>query len=51
MNGGEEGKKLYNAVVTGKVCYEVYKRLTVTKADTLRVSTNNSGDGFALVVG
>ena len=37
LNGGEEGKKLYNGLVTARVGYEVYNRLTVTKADTLRV--------------
>ena len=41
LNGGEEGRTLYNAFVTGQVCYEVYKRLTVSQADVLRV-------GFAL---
>ena len=38
INGGEEGKALYNAFVTGRVCYEVYKRLSVSQADVLRVS-------------
>ncbi|CAH3173595.1 unnamed protein product, partial [Porites evermanni] len=33
LNGGEEGRTLYNAFVTGQVCYEVYKRLTVSQAD------------------
>ena len=37
INGGEEGKALYNAFVTGRVCYEVYKRLSVSQADVLRV--------------
>ena len=37
LNGGEEGKALYNAFVCGEVCYEVYKRLTVSQADVLRV--------------
>ena len=37
LNGGEEGKTLYNAFVAGQVCYEVYKRLTVSQADVLRV--------------
>ena len=41
LNGGEEGRTLYNAFVTGQVCYEVYKKLTVSQADVLRV-------GFAL---
>ena len=39
LNGGDEGKALYNAFVTGQVCYEVYKRLTVSQADVLRVSS------------
>ena len=38
INGGEEGKALYNAFVTGRVCYEVYKRMSVSQADVLRVS-------------
>jgi len=38
INGGEEGKALYNAFVSGRVCYEVYKRLSVSQADVLRVS-------------
>ncbi|XP_073248967.1 uncharacterized protein [Porites lutea] len=39
LNGGEEGRTLYNAFVTGQVCYEVYKRLTVSQADVLRAET------------
>lgn len=39
INGGEEGKALYNAFVTGRVCYEVYKRLSVSQADVLRAET------------
>lgn len=39
LNGGEEGKSLYNAFVAGQVCYEVYKRLTVSQADILRAET------------
>ena len=52
INGGEEGKALYNAFVTGRVCYEVYKRLSVSQADVLRVSfgvfylTNRPLSGF-----
>lgn len=37
LNGGEEGKTLYNAFVAGQVCYEVYKRLTLSQTDVLRV--------------
>ncbi|XP_068729389.1 uncharacterized protein [Montipora capricornis] len=39
LNGGEDGKTLYKAFVTGQVCYEVYKRLTVSQADVLRAET------------
>lgn len=39
INGGEEGRALYNAFVTGRVCYEVYKRLSVSQADVLRAET------------
>ena len=38
LNGGEQGKALYQAFVTGRVCYEIYNRLAVSKADVLRVS-------------
>lgn len=39
LNGGEEGKTLYNAFVAGQVCYEVYKRLTLSQTDVLRAET------------
>lgn len=39
INGGEEGRALYNAFVTGRVCYEVYKRLSLSQADVLRAET------------
>ncbi|KAJ7373424.1 hypothetical protein OS493_013017 [Desmophyllum pertusum] len=39
INGGEEGKALYNAFVTGRVCYEAYKRVSVSQADVLRAET------------
>ncbi|KXJ17524.1 uncharacterized protein LOC110233918 [Exaiptasia diaphana] len=39
INGGETGKNLYKAFVTGRIGYEVYKRVSVTKADLLRYQT------------
>ncbi|KAK3748736.1 hypothetical protein QZH41_015678 [Actinostola sp. cb2023] len=39
LNGGETGKSLYQAFVTARVGYEVYKRVSVSKADVLRYQT------------
>ncbi|XP_032235861.2 uncharacterized protein LOC116617333 [Nematostella vectensis] len=39
INGGEQGKSLYNAFVSARVGYEIYKRITVSRADRLRAQT------------
>mgnify|MGYP001793173870 CR=1 FL=1 len=37
LNGSEEGTKFYQAFAAGRVTYELYKRLTASPADVLRV--------------